>query len=94
MTIAALLCEVHLGSSHSLKEKRMVLNRLKGRLRSRFNVSIAEIEHQDLWQRAGIAVVCVASDRGIVEKTLQAVAAEIEREVPGEVLECTTEFLT
>ena len=94
MTIGALMCELHLGSSRSLKEKRMVLNRLKGRLKSRFNVSVAEVDHQDLWQRAGIAVVCVASDKGVVEKTLEASAGEIERELPGEVLECTTEFLT
>ena len=56
MVVALLSIECHLPAARSLKDKRMVLQSVKGRLRS-LNVSVAEVEHQDLWQRARLAVV-------------------------------------
>ena len=53
--IGVLTLELRIESSHSLKEKRHVVQSLKDRLRHKFNVSVAEIAHQDLWQRATIA---------------------------------------
>ncbi|MBS1854816.1 MAG: DUF503 domain-containing protein [Acidobacteria bacterium] len=71
--IGVLTMELRLEESHSLKEKRHVVQSLKDRLRSRFNVSVAEIEHQDTWQRATLAAVTVASDRIHAGKVLQSV---------------------
>jgi uncharacterized protein len=70
----------------------MVLQSVKGRLRS-LNVSVAEVEHQDLWQRAGIAVVTVAANEGLAEKALNAVLDDIERHEPGLVTRSEIEFL-
>ncbi len=62
--------------SHSLKDKRHVVLGLKERLRNKFNVAVAEIDYQDLWQRALIAAVTVSSDHGRAEQVLQAVEKE------------------
>ena len=61
-TIGVLTLEIHIEESHSLKEKRHVVKGLKDRLRSRFNVSVAEIDYQDFWQRAVVAAVTISGD--------------------------------
>ena len=57
MTVSAFL-----GNSHSLKEKRMVLKSLKDRVHDRFNVSIAEVDDQDLWQKVSLGVAVVSTE--------------------------------
>ena len=52
VTIALLTLDIHIPHAQSLKDKRMVVRRLKDRLRSKFNVSVSETDHQELWQRA------------------------------------------
>ena len=52
--IGVLTLELRLENSHSLKEKRHVVESLKDRLRNKFNVAVAEIDYQDLWQRAAV----------------------------------------
>jgi uncharacterized protein len=63
--LIVLVCQadLFLSESQSLKDKRQVLNSLKERLHNRFNVSVAEVDHQDLWQRStlGIAIVSTAT---------------------------------
>ncbi|MEH6940462.1 DUF503 domain-containing protein [Bacillus sp. JJ722] len=57
--------------AHSLKEKRAVLQRIITRLQHKFNVSVAEVDYQDLWQRTKISVVTVSSSHVASEKELQ-----------------------
>ena len=73
--IGVLTLELRLENSHSLKEKRHVVKSLKDRLRHKFNVSVAEIDYQDLWQRALMAAVTVSSAHSHAEKVLQNVEA-------------------
>jgi uncharacterized protein YlxP (DUF503 family) len=63
----------------------MIVRRLKDRLRSKFNVSVSEVDHQDLWQRSQLSVVTVGSDETYLNQMLQLALAEAERSVP----ECT-----
>lgn len=63
--------ELHLEGCHSLKEKRSILKPLTAALRRTLNVSVAEVAHQDLWQRAGLACAVVGSDRRVAEETLR-----------------------
>ena len=91
MVIGLLSIELHVPGAGSLKDKRMVLRRIKDRLK-KFNVSVAEVAHQDLWQRAALAVVTVSSDQTHADRELAAVAAEIERVEPGLVTRTDTEF--
>jgi len=93
MTIGLSVFALHFAEARSLKERRGVLTRLRGRL-ARFNVSIAEVDNEGVWQRASLAVVCVADARDPVEGTLRSVADEIERHLPGEILDVHTEYLT
>jgi uncharacterized protein YlxP (DUF503 family) len=70
--IGILTLEILVEHSHSLKEKRHVIKSLKDRLRDRFNVAVAEIEHLDSWQASVIAVVTVSNDRVHAEQVLTA----------------------
>jgi uncharacterized protein YlxP (DUF503 family) len=78
MPIGLLTLEIHILDAQSLKDKRQVLRSLKDRLRAHFNVSVAELEHQDLWQRAKVGVVTIASDSAFLEKSLAEIALESE----------------
>ena len=91
--IGVLTLELRVESSHSLKEKRHVVQSLKDRLRHKFNVAVAEIDHQDLWQRATLAAVTVASDRGIAEKILHGVEAEAASMSGGSLVEASLEWI-
>ena len=92
MHIGLLTLEIHLPESHSLKEKRVVLRSLKDRLK-KFNISIAECDHQDLWQRATLGVVAISSDHGVLEKTLNAVVDETENLILGGLSQSHIEYL-
>jgi uncharacterized protein YlxP (DUF503 family) len=76
MVIGLLTLELHFPGARSLKDKRQTLRSFEQRVRNRFNVSVAEVEHQDLWQRATVAVVSVNTDQVHLEQTLTGVAAE------------------
>ena len=91
--IGVLTLELRLESSHSLKDKRHVVQSLKDRLRSKFNVAVAEIDHQDLWQRAVVAAVTVSSDHVFAEKVLRAVEDEAAQILGGELADSTLEWL-
>jgi hypothetical protein len=76
MVIGLLTLELHFPGARSLKDKRQVLRGLQSRIRKQHNVSVAEVEHQDLWQRARLAVVAVNTDQVHLERTLSSVAGE------------------
>jgi len=93
LVIGLLTLELHFPGARSLKDKRQVLRGLVGRIRKRFNVSVAEVEHQDLWQRARVAVVSVNTDHGHLEATLQSVAGEAASTRDAELVDQQTEVL-
>jgi uncharacterized protein YlxP (DUF503 family) len=93
MVIAVLSAELFLPSSQSLKDKRMVLRRIKDRLQ-KLNVAVAEVEHQELWQRAGLGIVAISTTAEHVEEQLRAAADEIDRVEPGVTLRTELDFLT
>lgn len=93
MVVGLLTIELFIPGAQSLKEKRMVLRRVKDRVK-KFNIAVSEVEHQDLWQRAALAVVTVSADRQHADRELAAVAEEIERVEPGLVTRTELEFLT
>ncbi|WP_172971159.1 DUF503 domain-containing protein [Bacillus sp. THAF10] len=73
MMIGYLECDCLIYDAQSLKEKRAVLQRIITRLKQRFNISISEIGHQDVWQRTKIGIVSLSSSKSITEKELQKV---------------------
>ena len=92
MVVGLLTIELFIPGAQSLKEKRMVLRRIKDRVK-KFNIAVSEVEHQDLWQRAGLAVVTVATDEPHADRELAAVVDEIERVEPGLITRSQLEFL-
>ncbi len=86
MFVGSCLVEIHIPLSHSLKEKRSILNRLKGRIRDRFNVSVAEVDHQDVWQRASLGFAAVGPEASSVEHVLQRIREMVESEDRAQIL--------
>lgn len=70
MIIGLATCECRFYDIRSLKEKRAILQRIMTRLRNKYNVSVAEVEYQDLWQRTKLAIVAVTSSQVATEKEL------------------------
>jgi hypothetical protein len=70
MFIGVCTIEMHIPDSGSLKTKRHSLRSIKDRIRSRFNVSVAEIDDNDLWQKASLAVAAVSNDKSHLNQTL------------------------
>jgi len=77
MTVGILRIGVHIPGAHSLKEKRSVLNSLKDQLRGRFNVSVAEVDANETWQRATIGVSTLGNNRAYTEGLLREVTTWI-----------------
>lgn len=92
-SIGVLTLEMRLNNSHSLKDKRHVVQSLKERLRRKFNVSVAEIDYQELWQRAVIAAVTVSSDHGHAALVLQSCEKEAVALLGPELVNASVEWL-
>jgi uncharacterized protein YlxP (DUF503 family) len=75
MVVGICTLSLRIAGSHSLKDKRQVLRSVEARVRNQFNVSIAEVDNQDSWQLATLALACVSSDRayahGLLERVVQ-----------------------
>ncbi len=80
MTVGIARLTLFLPASHSLKEKRMVIRRVKDRLQQKFNVAVAEVQENDVWQRAVVGLAVVGNERRFVEAQLD----EVIRFVRGE----------
>jgi len=81
MFIGVCTIEMHIPESGSLKTKRHSLKSLKDRIRNKFNVSVAEVDHNDLWQKASLAVAAVSNDKTYLNQTLDHVL-DMVRSVP------------
>ncbi|MEZ4367190.1 MAG: DUF503 domain-containing protein [Kofleriaceae bacterium] len=81
-------------ASHSLKEKRAVVRRLKARVRERFEVTLAEVGALDAWQRVELGWAMASVDRGWVERALAEVASYIGREDGVEVIDVQRQITT
>ncbi len=95
MSIIVGLCTVDLfiPDSQSLKDKRQVLLSLKDRLRDKFNLSVAEVDGQDLWQKAVLGLACVANETRHVNQVLEQ-ALNVIRAIPAvEIVQSRVELL-
>ena len=83
---------LHIPGCRSLKMKRSVVRSLTDRLRSRFSVSVAETDFQDLWQKTEICAAVVSGDRGRVESLLSKLDDAVEADPRAHVVESETAF--
>ena len=93
MVVGVLRLELLLPENHSLKGKRSVLRTIKARVQNKFNVSIAECDDHDLWQRATLGVSQVGTDQPHVDSCLRNVVRFIEDLQLADVGEERLEFL-
>lgn len=95
MAIAFLTIELRIEAAHSLKDKRQVLRSLKDKLRAGFNVSVAELDAADLWQRATVGVVSISGShdylRGLMDKVERA-ATRIANNAGAEITDSFIEY--
>jgi uncharacterized protein YlxP (DUF503 family) len=93
MFVGVLQIDLLLRGNTSLKGKRHVLRSIKDRTRRQFNVSIAEVDHNDLWQRAVLGICCASNDKVHANQMLCEVVNFIERNFEAELLDYSIEIL-
>ncbi len=93
MVVGILKVDLHIPGNNSLKGKRQVLRSLKDRMKGRFNVSVAEVGGEDLWQRATLGIAVVSNDRSHANRVLSKVVDLIESSGPVDVVDYGLEFL-
>jgi len=93
MHIGLLTFDLFLPGSQSLKSKRSLIKSLKDRVRSQFNVSIAEVGSHDKWQKSIISVCAIGTDRRLLDSTLQSIVSLVEKLRDIEISNTELEFL-
>lgn len=93
MVIGCCSVKFYLHGNNSLKGKRRVIRSIKDRLKNDFNVSIAEIGYQDVWQSINLGIAAVGVDRPYIDGLMTKVIDAIERMNLAEIVECKTETL-
>lgn len=92
MPIGLVTLEIHIPDARSLKDKRQVLRSLKDRLRARFNVAVAEMDHQDVWQRSVIGIVGISAEEAHLAETMAAVLEESQQVLGRALISHDTEY--
>jgi uncharacterized protein YlxP (DUF503 family) len=93
MKAAALRFELHIPQAQSLKEKRAVLRPLIEGLRRQLSVSVAEVDHQDSWQRVGLGVAIVAPDLSRLESMIDRIERYVQGNLEVELCEVAVRYL-
>lgn len=92
MVVGVITWEIQIFDARSLKEKRKVVKSLKERLQSRFNLSVAETDYQDSWQRAELTAALVATDVPYADRVLNKADALVEAEALGRIVGSWRDF--
>ncbi len=87
MVVGVLRVEIFLPGSDSLKAKRKEIRSMKDRIRSKFNVSVSEVDNSDLWQRSTLGIAVAGGDADAVREVLRSVQNFLEANWPHLILE-------
>ncbi len=93
MIIGVLTVDLFLGEANSLKEKRRMLKSVIDRIKTRFNVSVAEVGEQDTWQRSVIGISFISSEQAHAHKVFASVIRFIENQGTVLITDYKTELL-
>ncbi|MGH1366939.1 MAG: DUF503 domain-containing protein [Calditrichia bacterium] len=91
--VAVLILDIHLPGSLSLKDKRMVLRSLKDKVSKKFNVSVAELNYLDKWQRSQIGIAQIGNEYGFLEKSIDTIFRMIDNIHELEVIDHSVEYV-
>jgi len=92
MLIGSVQINIYAPWVHSLKEKRMLVKSLCAKVRNTFNVSIAEVEAQDLHQRIVLGIACVVGNAAMADSVIDNVLHFIECNTEGEIIDICREM--
>ena len=93
MVVGVMSMRLMIPGARSLKEKRKALRSVKDRLKSQFNVSVAEVDALEYWQTAELGVCAVGRDRAFVEGLLDRVVSLVKTSRHVELMRCEREFV-
>jgi uncharacterized protein YlxP (DUF503 family) len=93
MVVAVARFDLRIPGCRSLKEKRHVVKTLTAAIRRRFEISVAEVDHHDLWQRTAIAVAVVGAEQYHLRRIVQQVQALVEGWVEVDVIDVDVDLL-
>ena len=93
MSVGLLLLDCSIPESQSLKDKRSIISSLTERLRRQFNIAIAEVEYQDQWQRAQLAIVFVNTNWRMLQSSMSKLTEYIDRDRRVEITNTETRQL-
>jgi uncharacterized protein YlxP (DUF503 family) len=93
MVVGVCMLELLIHNSSSLKAKRQALKSILGKVRSKFNLSIAEVGDQDLWRRAVVGFAVVSNDSGHAHAMMQSVTNYIENLYLAEIIQDKVEII-
>ena len=93
MPIAFLTIELHIEAAQSIKDRRQVVRSLKDRLRTNFNISVAELDNGELWNRATIGVVSISNSRDYLDGLMKNVENAVARIVNNQGAEIADSYL-
>lgn len=82
MIVGTCQIDLHLPNNRSLKGKRSVIRSVVARISQQFNVSIAELDHQDIWQSSCLGVACISNDSAYIHRQLEGVVHWVEQHRP------------
>jgi uncharacterized protein YlxP (DUF503 family) len=93
MIVGVLVLEIFFPYAQSLKDKRRILHGFKERLKGRHNVAVAELDHQDKWQRSSLGVVTLNSRAAVVEDLLNRILSDARSLDEGEIVHHEIRYL-
>ena len=93
MTVGVLIIDIMISSSASLKEKRYVVKSIKDKLKHKFNVSVAELDFQDKWQRSELGIAFISNEYSHAENSLQKVFRFLDESDEYEIINYTFDYV-
>jgi hypothetical protein len=93
MVVGLASIDIHIPESGSLKGKRHILKRIKDRVKNKFNVSIAEVDHNELWQRTTLGVAVVSNRKQFANQVLSEVVDLINKENGVQIIDYSIELI-
>lgn len=94
MNVGVARVSLHIPENSDLKGKRQVVRSIIGRVRSRFDVAVAEVDDNDSWRTATIGICCISNDKRHSNEVLSKVVAFIEKSrFDVEILDISTEII-
>lgn len=86
MYVAALRIDLRIRDAHSLKEKRHVIKSVSSHIARKYRVAVAEVDYQDLWNRAALGIAATSAQAGHLDRILRSVEVDLRSRLDVEVL--------